>query len=980
MIFIAITILSVWSISLMSIDFLPDIKVPKLTVISSYGGLPANEIRELLTIPVEDSFSSLKGIKHINSISRDGLSIIELEFHWGTDMVLAGVETREVIDLAYLSLPSEASKPQVLPIDPNDEAIINIGVFHKSGDLALARRLAEREIKSRLQQRKGVGTIQVSGGLVDEIKINLDQSFINAKGLTVPQVSNALASGNISYPAGVIEEGNIEYIVKTDGKADKWQDLGQYYVEVNQDTPPVQIKELGTISRDYKDQRSFFHHNGKEGVLLSIRKQAGTSPVSMAEAVKAEIDLLGKSYGKTLEFTIVNDTSAIIERSITDLSISALLGAIFAFIILYIFLKNIKNSLLLIITLPVSISCALLLLSLTGKSINIMSLGGLAMGIGMLVDNAIVIMERLSTLKTKSVSTVVQETASLAGSLTGSTMTSLVVFFPILFLPGLLGSIFSDLALAVIFSLSASLIVAITLIPVLFLLWGNIAKPLTRRNKGRFFVKIFKFSFRSPGKVIFTIGVLFTIGYFTMIKTPFVFLPSVNQGYLNLKIEMPPGTSVKYMKNVSGDLSSSLMGENWIDSISIKVGGESNDPYYLSNPEAGPEILHARINYNSNEYSYNELSNRLMAIIDLNQGEITVQPPADLLSGLLGLKLNQEKWFIFSHTPEDSRKEAEAFISSGNRAKWKLLPSKRKSQIILSPDREILAKTGMDISSFSQNIGSSLFGSIESSIFLNGSDVDIKVQLMEDNRNSVNKLNQLNINSRDNKQLKLEDLVEVKHESNLPYLTRRDRKDVSELIYLSKSDKVMKKKLKQAGMTSESQSLFNENIAGVLTIFALSAILLYLTLGAQFESFSLPLLLMLTLPLSFSGITIALFLSGSSLNLNSILGILVLMGISVNNSILLYETFQKYISGRNSKPLGSIFRGTMGRIRPIMMTMLTTTLALVPLAVDPFGTSTQSSMAISIIGGLTVSTILSLVIIPGIFFKYIKKRKHDKLV
>lgn len=974
MVFLSIFIISIWSISLMSIDFLPDIEVPKLTVISSYGGLPAKEIRELLTIPMEDSFSSLKGVRHINSISRDGLSIIELEFHWGTSMVLAGVETREVIDLAYLSLPSDASKPQVLPIDPNDEAIMTIGVFPKGGDLALARRLAEREIKSRLQQRSGVGAVHVSGGLIDEIHILLDQSFIGARGLTVSQISGALAGGNISYPAGTIEEGPIEYIIKTDGKAKKLHELGDYFVEINKETPPIQIKDMGTITNAYKDQHSIFHFNGKEGVLLSIRKQSKTSPVTMSKSVRSELELLKKSYGKTLDFKIISDSSKVIEKSINDLIISALLGAVFAFIVLLFFLKNIQNSFLLILSLPVSISWALLLLSLSGGSLNIMSLGGLAMGVGMLVDNAIVVMERLSRLESNNKDMVIRETTALARSLFGSTITSLVVFFPILFIPGLLGTLFTDMALAVIFSLSASLAVAVTLIPVLYILWGKSKQKNEVQKTPKYFSKIFKVSFLNPGKTILVITIISILGIGLLLKLPFVFLPSINQGYLTVKIDMPPGTSMDYMKQIAEDLSFTLNNQNWIDSAAIKVGGESDDPYYLSNSEAGPEVLYARVQYKKTSLSFNHLSSSLLSQIHLNQGEISIHPPQDLLSKLLGLKPGQESWHIYKQTPDKTRAAAEEFIMDQDSLLWKILPAKRKTQIILYPDREKLAQIGMDVSSFSQSVGSSLFGSIQSSMFLNGRDIDIKVQLIQDNRDSINKLNQLILKGNESKILKLEELVQIKEEQNLPYLIRKDRKDVTELVYLGKTDKKQQITLYKQNLVSANQSLFHENMIGILTIFGLSIFLLYLTLGAQFESFFLPVILMLALPLSFSGIGIALFLGKSSLNLNSILGILVLMGISVNNSILLYETFKSEYNKNGKTLLGSIYRGTISRIRPIMMTMLTTTLALIPLAVDPFGTSTQSSMALAIIGGLSISTILSLLVIPKIFYVYEKKR------
>ncbi len=434
------------------------------------------------------------------------------------------------------------------------------------------------------------------------------------------------------------------------------------------------------------------------------------------------------------------------------------------------------------------------------------------------------------------------------------------------------------------------------------------------------------------------------------------------------------------MKNIAEALSSSVLELPWTESISVQTGGEPSDPYYLSDKEAGTEILYGKVHYKSDAGSFGQLSAQILSKIELNQGELSVHPPSDPLSGLLGLKPGRETWTVSGHSPEEARASAEMFVNAAKEQNWTILPSGRKPGIVLYPDREKLAQTGLDVSMFSQSVGSSLFGSIQSSVFIDGRDVDIKVQLNRNNRNSVNKLSELNLSGRNSELFKLDELVMIEEEFRLPYLSRTDRKDVSELVYSGRHTREAGQKLMLSGLRSTDQSLIRENLVGIITIFTLSLILLYLTLGAQFESFSLPLLLMLALPLGFSGITAALLVGRAALDLNSVLGILVLMGISVNNSILLYETFQNELKSEGCTILGAIYRGTVNRIRPIMMTMLTTTLALIPLAVDPFGTSTQSSMALAIIGGLTISTVLSLLVIPKVFYLYEKKRSAASVV
>ena len=966
MFYLAVLIMSSWSLMDISVDFLPEITVPKLTVICSYGGLPSTEVRELISIPLEDAFSSLKGIKHITSISRDGLCIIELEFHWGSDMLLSGVEAREVIDLAYLTLPEDASKPQVLPVNPADQPVLTVGVF--SDDLALARRLAEREIKSRLQQSSGVGTIQIAGGYIDEIHINVDQSFIASKQLSVSEISRSLASGNSSYPAGLITQGSIEHIVKTDGKAHSWQDLGEYYVSADKNTEPIQISHLGVVRKAYRDQRSIFFLDGKEAVLLSIRRQSGASPLMMAKSVKEELRRLEQSYSGYLEFRIIDDTSIIIRESLQGLLYSAALGVFFAFLVLLYFLWNWRNSILLIITLPVSIAWALLLLSISGRSLNIMSLGGLAMGVGMLVDNAIVVMERLSDLKMRRREEVIHISESLASSLCGSTISSLVVFLPLLFLPGLIGALFSDLALAVIFSLTASLAVALSLIPVLFLLWGKTAGRRKRPVRSAIERKMIQGSFRRPKRVFVILLLSLALGVLFFSRLERILLPEMNRAYLRVKVEMPPGTPMASMKRIGAELSEKAAHISWVDNIAIQAGGEANNPYYLADREAGAQILYARVNFNQKAASPKAIEQHLAKALQLNQGIITIMPPADLLSHTLGLKPGYETWLVPGSDPAKTRRKAEEFIE-GQEQNWNILPTQRKAQIILYPKRENLAKSGMDIFSLSQDIGSGLFGLVQSSILIDGRDVGIKTRLVPENRDSVDKLHNMNVKALDGTLYKLEDLVEIREDFTLPYLLRSDRKDVTEVQLEGKSSKELKAMLDDLGVQSLDNSLFREHLNSIMGIFALSLILLYLTLGAQFESFFLPLILLLTIPLGFFGVTAALFAARSPLDLNAILGTLVLMGVSVNNSILLYETFQQ--ERKKSKCIAAaIYCGTRKRIRPILMTMLTTSLALLPLAIAPAGKSSMTSMALAIIGGLSVSTMLSLVLIPGIFYWY----------
>ncbi|MBN2049766.1 MAG: efflux RND transporter permease subunit, partial [Spirochaetales bacterium] len=534
------------SLSTIDMDFLPDISVPKISVIAPYQGLPAAEIREMITLPLEESLLSLKGLKNMESLSRDGLALLELSFPWGTDRALAGLQTREIIDTAYLTLPSEAEKPQVLPVDPGDLPIIVLAVYPKAEDLSLARRLSEREIRMRLQQIEGVGSIQIRGGLEEEIHLEADPSLLAGRGLSIPTLAEEISGMNMDYPVGTVTEGSVEYLVKVKARAESLQELEDIYLPGT----TCRLKDLAALSLGTKKQQSFFlgwnnedNPPTHEGVMILMRRQGGFSPRLMAEHVKKELANIRRSYAGDLDIRLILDRSAILNRSFRDLAVSLLLGAGIAFVVLLIFIRNHRQALIVLLSMPSSLLWALLFLNLTGRTFNLMSLGGLALGVGMVVDNAIVVTERLGRLSLNGKSQkeraglLAPEISRIAPSLIGSTVTTIVVFTPLLFLSGMNGSLFLDLALGVVFALVSSLLIALTVIPVLFLLLKPQGEQLKRRDLFfSFFRKLSRKSLRRPALVFIILSVIGVAGILSLARLPMEILPPLNEGRLYFRI------------------------------------------------------------------------------------------------------------------------------------------------------------------------------------------------------------------------------------------------------------------------------------------------------------------------------------------------------------------------------------------------------------------------------------------------------------
>ena len=970
----------IWAAYHIRTDFLPDFSVPKLTVISTYHGLPAGEIRQLITIPLEDSLSSLGGLRKIKSISRDGLSLIELEFPWGTDRTAAGLETRGIIDLAWHNLPSDASKPRVLAIDPGNLPIITLGVFPKHGSLALARRLADRELRSRLQRIEGVGSIQLSGGLIDEIVVGADSEKLASLGYTLPVVASAIEASNIDYPAGTLTEGSTEYLVKTRSRAETLSELGELFLpgRQNDNTPaPVRLRDVATIGMGQKEQSSTFLSIGShpedrscmEGVRLQIRRTTGYSPSAMAANLLGELDEIKKSFGRDLDIVIISDRSESLERSMMNLAVSLISGAFFAFVIILIFMRNLPRALLLLLSLPASLLLSILLLFLAGKSLNLMSLGGLALGVGMVVDNAIVVTERLSRLSLDSlhpnnrIETISLAVSSLASSLAGSTFTTVIVFIPLLFIKGLLGSLFADLGISVIFALASSLLISLSFIPVVYFKLNpkDITKYGDKTSSVRI-LRLIKTGIKHPA----ALGLL-TLLFCILAICPFRRLPlevitPVNEGVINSSLKLAPGSGMESVKKLATELLNEAARLPSVVSVNAWAGGEASDPFYLASTDESSETIQIEIRHGKNA-DRELIRNRMSGLIDSDIGVLEILPQQNILASLIGIDQNID-WAVKGELPDVVRREAESI--AGEISEACVVPGERKTRLLVYPNRKALASFGIELSDLSEQLGQSIYGTVPANMLVNGEEIDIRLRLKEEDRSERGDITGMKMPGNGSSPVRLSSIVNIGDEQALPYLLREGRKDLAIIRLPYSTQRETERILKNLGAEPREAPVLISQLPELLRTLVLAIVLLYLCLGIQFESFSLPLLLMLIIPAGASGIIAALFLTGQSVNLNSVLGILVVMGISVNNGILLFEESRLMMKRHGALPLGSLYRGTISRLRPILMTSLTTVTALLPLAMDPSGRGSQSELAISVIGGLSVSTLVSLLILPNI--------------
>lgn len=1006
MVFIAIVLLGLIGAAGLGVDFLPRLEVPRLVVAATYEGLPAKEVRSLITIPLEDALSSLKGARRSSSISRDGSSSITVDFAWGTDMRMAAVEAREAIDVAYASLPSEASKPIVLQADPSEEAVLTIGVFPRSGDLALARRFAERDAKTRLQQASGVGTITLVGGAEREALVSVDLDKLAARGLSPGDLGDILATSNYDYPAGSIREGNLEYVVKAEGSVKSVEGLSQFWCKA-QDSPQFRLGDVASVSLAAKDKRSFFHSGGREGIALLVRKQAGASPVSVSAAVRRELAALERSYGNDFEFVVAQDRARFVSSSISDLVSSTAIGAAVAFVLLLLFVRDLSTALIMISSVPFSIIASLLLMRVAGRTINIMSLGGLAMGIGMMVDNSVVVLENLQKRLVQegrgvTAENVIAYTHELSSSNIGATVTSVVVFLPVILLPGVLGAVFTDLALSVVFSQVASFAISISLVPVLFLLTqgGRAGKANVGLRTEAAFRRVFRFVYRRPGLLVAVIAALALAGALAFRALPFEFMPAVDTGEMDLELTLPEGSRLEAVEAASSALERAVAELPGISLVYARGGGEKDDAYYQADPRDRKEIAHVRAVLSEGRRpsaaAIAELARRSLSSARLGVpggASLRIFLPESPVASLLGIKEGSLEYSISGDDQADAARisaEASAALAAVvGPAAVEVYPSGSKTETRLIPDRDAMAKAGVDLRALAEAARSVIDGSYPGRITIDGVDIDIHVAPQEGYRGGPDPVGRILVKTGSGALVRLADIAEVREASEDSALMRIDRKDAKTLsLPFASAGKGATEAAKareaaariassHPAMRRAGSSAIDENAQALVLTFALVLALLYLSLGAQFESWSLPFAMLLSLPLSLLGIFLALFVTGKSLNFDSILGIIVLFGVSVNNTIILYETYKERSEAGGRTTLASIYRGTSGRVRPIVITMLTTVLSMAPVALDFSGRSTQSSMAIAIIGGLFVSTTLTLFVAPRVFAAYLGGKGRD---
>ena len=1037
---VAILLFGMVSLSRLKLNLLPDISYPTMTVRTELTGAAPVEVENLLTKPIEEAVGVIRNVRLVRSVSRSGQSDVTLEFLWGTDMNVAGVDVREKLDI--LALPLEAGRPLLLRFDPSSEPIMRLGLLHKAdagatrnseAQLKALRRLAEDRIKNDLEAEEGTAAVKVSGGLEDEIEIRVDQQKLSQLGISIDQVAERIRAENVNLSGGRLEEGNQRFLVRTLNEFQSVEDMRQAIVAYVSGRP-VYLRDIATVEHGYKDREAITRVRGRESVELAIYKEGDANTVQVANRLQARLGAVRESLPDDMELIEIYDQSRFISSAVDDVKSAAILGGIIAIIVLYGFLRDSRATTITGVAIPVSVIGTFLLMYLNDVSLNIMSLGGIALAVGMLVDNSIVVLENIVRKKEQGediLESARNGTGEVASAVIAATLTTIAVFFPMVFISGIAGQLFRDQALTVTFALFFSLVVALTLIPMLASLGsgsryqhGGEAKPAGWFTRGvAFVVRLFGYAFGGvrwlfwavlwvptwlfqrlysgiasayPGMlrwslqhrvtVIVAAAAIFlgTMALIPRLGTELI--PQLSQGEFNVDLRLPPGSplaetdrAIQAAQRVTAQIDSvaldfSVAGTgNRLDANPVDAGDNTGTLSVTLKPGSGRTAETAAMSAMREELArlpgvqYDFSRPALMSFASPLQIEISGYD----LGGLASV----------------SRAVVEAMSASDRFTDIKTSVERGNPEIQIRFDQERAAKLGLAVRDIANRVVANVRGELATRYTWRDKKIDVLVRSVDTRQSSIDDIRRLIVNPASDRPVTLDAVADITVSQGPAEIRRVSQERVAiitaNLAYgdlgaaAAEAGAIINRTTMPAGVTAmvsgqsdEMQASFQSmQFALVLAIF-----LVYLVMASQFESLIHPFVILFTIPLALVGAVLALFVTGTTINIVALIGVIMLAGIVVNNAIVLVDLINQ-LRARGYGRFDAIMEAGSARLRPILMTSLTTALGLLPMAIGfGEGAEVRAPMAITVIGGLLVSTFLTLLVIPVVYSIMDRKR------
>lgn len=1001
-IFVAVVVLGLFSLSKLSIDMLPEIEKNQAIVIVTYPGASAEDVENNVSKTLESALSTVSDLKKVRSTSKENTAVISVEFNWGTDLDAAVNDMRDKIEMVKSYLPDGCSNPIIMKLSTDMLPVSIYSATSEESSQALYK-ILEDGVANPLNRINGVGSVSIAGAPQREISVNIDPQKLDAYNLTIEQIGGAIAKENVNTPGGSLDIGSETYSLRIEGEMKESELLNNVIVS-NFGGRIVYLKDIALVSDSVQEKAQESFVNGRKGATIVIQKQTGANSVEVVKKIREQLPQIQKNLPKDIQFEEVMNTTDNIENSIASLVETVLLAFLFVAIVVIFFLGQWRATIIIMITIPISLIASFIYLLVTGNTINIISLSALSIAIGMVVDDAIVVLENISTHIERGArprEAAIYGTNEVGVAVIASTLTIFAVFLPFTMMGGMAGIMFSQLGWMVCIVMAISLICALTLIPMLSASMLN-----KNRKNSKLFEKLYSpirkfldkldiFYAKSLTWVVkhktvtIIIGVLVFIGSIMLsFGIGSEFIPQSDNSQISGNFQLPVGANVERSKVIAKKFESAIKKKYpEITTLSYTVGIPSED-----DNNSWAQMQTSGTNYVSFRIKLSNVKERKRDIFEISEGirqELSTYPELYKYNVVAGGSIVMTSGstvdveilgYDFDVTEKLAKEIKEKMSNTKGFRDVTISREDYKPQYQIEFDREKLALNGLNVATAASFIRNRMNGMTASLFREDGEEYKIKVRYDKEHRQSIEDIENIMIYNTSGKAIRLNEVAKVVEKFSPPSIERQDRErivKVSATLYGETLDKATKNLQSQidkmaipsnigvqiGGTLEEQQESFAD--MGLLTVLII--MLVYFVMAGQFESLRYPFIIMFSIPFALTGVLIALFITGGTINMMSAIGSIMLIGIVVKNGIVLVD----YINQNRERGMAittAVINGGKSRLRPVLMTTTTTVLGMIPMAIG-FGEGAElwQPMGVVIVGGLTVSTLITLILVPTLY-------------
>ncbi len=981
---------------------MPDMDLPIAVVATSYVGASPEEIENLISKPLEEGMGSIANVETITSFSAANMSMVLLQFVDGTDIDMAAVDMRDKLDQIRSTLPDGANDPMVVKMDINAMPIM-LGVKAENLDLNALNEMLEDNVVNRLERIEGVASVDLTGGITREVRVTVDPGKLAGYGLTTSTLSGILAAENMNLPSGSLSQGNTTVSIRTIGEFKSLEEIKNLPIPTSTGAV-IHLSDVARVEEVEADRNSFMYMNGERGIMISVDKQSTANLVKVSDALKEEMEELQKDFPE-LEIHMLTDTAEYIEMSLANITETAFLAAIIAFFVLLLFLKNAVTSGIIAVSIPTSIMATFALMYVTGINMNMISMGGVAIGIGMLVDNSIVVLDSIYQYYERGYSAV--ESAEIGAkevsmAITASTLTTVAVFIPLALTGGTTGAMMQNLSFTIVYALTASVVVALTFVPMACaLLLKREAKTIVWKNikflafldhwdaaidtLSRKYEKGLKWALRHRKRTVITVILVFILSLGTIPITGMDFMASMDQGVANITVELPNGTDLDTTEELALEVLYRLESIPEAEMIYASVGSGM-----MSAGTNSASITMNLVDKDDRSRSTDEVCEEIEGLLaDIAGADITVGSSSAAMGSMASADVTMNIYGYDSPTLVELEKELVPYLeevpglSDVEGSTGETVP-----EAMITIDRGKASQYGITTASVAGALNTAISGSTATEYKVDGTEIDVVIRYDTEQFNYLTDLNNLTVTSAFGTQVPLSDIATVSMGETATTIMRENQKNyitinaAAEGMSGNEAQKIVEAAMAEFELPDGCyyefggmMEMMNESFEQLTLAMVVAVLLVYMIMASQFESLRYPFIVMFSMPLAITGAILGLLITGNTITMPAMMGFVMLIGMVVNNGIVLVD-YTNQLMERGMSCFDALTTAGPRRLRPILMTTLTTVLGMVPMALATSeGSEMMQALAVSVIFGLSLSTVVTLVFIP-VLYMWMNERKR----